>query len=98
MANRVATLYERYFSQPAIEEEQRDERDKERWREISKFISNPECQRVEDWLEVQIRAAEPSGPVEHGQSLFNSGVVRGLRMVQDRIRNQRQTIKEGNHE
>lgn len=95
---KVQSLYERYFVDPFRHEAENEERDKEVLRQVSTFVSNPECQRLQDWLEGQIRAAESGGPVEHGQSLFNSGLIRGLRMVQDRIHGQRQIIKEGNHE
>lgn len=94
----MSNLFKRYFVEPLEQERERDTRDKEELREIAEFVSNRECARLEDWLATSIRALEPSGPVEHGQSLFNSGVIRGLRMVQDRIANQRETIKERNHE
>ena len=91
-----SALYRRYFVAPLEANQEAEAEDRDRLRQVSAFVSNAECQRLEDWLEQQIRAAEPTGPVEHGQSLFNAGVTRGLRIVQDRIRHQRQQVKEGN--
>ena len=91
-----SALYRRYFQEPQEANEQAEAEDREILRQISQFISNQECQRLEDWLEGQIRSLETVGPIEHGQSLFNAGMTRGLRIVQERIRHQRQQVKEGN--